>query len=129
MACSRLKADHPLPARDLYVSPLFRAASTFADRHYATWFILSAKHGLVEPSAILAPYELSLRAMPARERQVWGGRIAQSLMDRFPPNAVLLLHAGALYCDVFLPLIPHQHRCPLAHLSIGQQLEWYRRHS
>ena len=28
VACSRTKTDRPVPARDLYISPLFRAAGT-----------------------------------------------------------------------------------------------------
>ena len=32
VGCSRTKVDSTLPARQLYVSPLFRAASTYAER-------------------------------------------------------------------------------------------------
>jgi hypothetical protein len=48
VACSRRKADRSLPARELYVSPLFRAAFGYAERRYGPerWFILSARHGL-----------------------------------------------------------------------------------
>jgi len=34
VACSRTKADHDVPARELYVSPLFRAARQYAENHY-----------------------------------------------------------------------------------------------
>jgi hypothetical protein len=56
VACSRLKADRPAPARELYVSPLFRAARAYAERRHGPgrWFILSAHHGLVDPDTVLA---------------------------------------------------------------------------
>jgi hypothetical protein len=67
VACSRLKADRPLPARELYVSPLFRAARAYAERRYGSecWLILSAKHGLVDPETVLAPYDVTLRQLSA----------------------------------------------------------------
>ncbi|MGI9149443.1 MAG: DUF6884 domain-containing protein [Chloroflexota bacterium] len=49
VACSRAKADGPRPARQLYISPLFRAARACCERHYGRWLILSALHGLVDP--------------------------------------------------------------------------------
>jgi len=131
VACGRLKADRPLPARDLYTSPLFRAARAYAERRYGheCWLILSARHGLVHPDQILAPYQLSLRKLTAAEREAWGDRVAVELTDRFPPGTVLWFHAGALYRAAIAPVVAHRVRAPLAGLGIGQQLAWYRRHS
>jgi hypothetical protein len=127
VACSRTKTDRPVPARDLYVSPLFRAARAYAERHYDRWFIPSARDGLVDPSMVLAPYDLSLRQLNTRDREAWGDRIAVELTDRFPAGTVLWFHAGTLYRDAIAPVVPHQVRFPLAGLGIGQQLAWYRR--
>jgi len=131
VACSRLKAVRPMPARDLYISPLFRAARAYAERRYGPerWFILSARHGLVRPDQLLAPYDLSLRQLTPTERAAWGDRVAIELTDRFPAGTVLWFHAGALYRAAIIPVVVHQVRAPLADLGIGQQLAWYRRHS
>ena len=98
VACSRTKADQPAPARELYVSPLFRAARAYAEGHYGPgqWLILSARYGLVDPDQVLAPYDLSLRQLTAAQREAWGDRIAIELTDRFPAGTVLWFHAGAL---------------------------------
>jgi hypothetical protein len=32
VACVKTKADHPVPAKDLYVSPWFRMARAYAER-------------------------------------------------------------------------------------------------
>jgi hypothetical protein len=129
VACSRRKADRPVPARELYVSPLFRAARAYAERRYGPerWFILSARHGLVHPDQVLAPYDLRLRQLTAAEREAWGYRVAVELTDRFPAGTVLWFHAGALYRTAIADVVAHQVRAPLAGLDIGQQLGWYRR--
>jgi len=129
IACSRTKADRPSLARELYVSPLFRAAREYAENRYGQWLILSARYGLVEPDQVLAPYDLSLRQLTARQREAWGDRIAVELTDRFPAGTVLWFHAGALYRDAIAPVVAHQVRFPLASLGIGQQLAWYRQHA
>ena len=120
-----------MPARELYVSPLFRAARAYAEREYGPgrWLILSALHGLVDPDALLDPYDLSLRQLSAREREAWGNRVAVELTDRFPAGTVLWFHAGTLYRDAIARVVAHQVRFPLAGLGIGEQLAWYRRHA
>ena len=107
-----------MPARLLYVSPLFRAASTYAERHYGPgrWFILSARHGLVDPEGVLAPYDLSLRQLSPKQREAWGDRVAVELTDRFPAGTVLWFHAGALYREAIACVVAHQVRFPLAGL-------------
>jgi hypothetical protein len=131
VGCSRLKADRPLPARELYVSPLFRAARAYAERRYGPerWLILSAQHGLVDPETVLAPYDLTLRQLSAAEREAWGDWVAVELTDRFPAGTVLWFHASALYRMAIARAVAHQVRAPLAGLCIGQQLAWYRRHN
>jgi hypothetical protein len=131
LACSRTKADRPAPARELYVSPLFRAARAYAERCYGSgqWLILSAKYGLVEPDRVLAPYDLGLRQLTPLQRVAWGDRVATELTDRFPAGTVLWFHTGALYRDVIAPVVAHQVRFPMAGLGIGQQLAWYRQHA
>ena len=130
VACSRIKADQPAPARELYVSPLFRAARVYAEGRYGPdqWLILSARYGLVDPDQVLAPYDLSLRQLTAAQREAWGDRIAIELTDRFPAGTVLWFHAGDLYRQAIAPVVAHQVRFPLAGLRIGQQLAWYRQY-
>jgi hypothetical protein len=90
VACSKTKADGPRPAAELYTSPLFRKAAAYCRRHYDRWFILSALHGLVEPSTVLAPYDLTLTALTPTEREAWAdpGRCGPR-PPRPPPLQVL----------------------------------------
>src|ERR1051325_6902889 len=53
VACSKTKANQPLPASALYTSSLFRKAAAYCRHHYDCWFVLCACHGLVAPQTIL----------------------------------------------------------------------------
>src|SRR5260370_17474983 len=68
VACSKTKADQPTLARDLYVSPLFRAARTHAAQSYDPWLILSAHHGPVPPPTPLPPSAFPLTRLPPAPR-------------------------------------------------------------
>ena len=68
VACASSKQEHPAQAADSYVSDLFRKSHSYAERHAETWFVLSAKHGLIEPTTEIEPYEMTLNTMRAVER-------------------------------------------------------------
>ena len=67
VACSKTKLATPAPAKDLYTSPLFKAARAYCERTYDRWFILSALHGLVEPETVIEPYDVTLARMTAAD--------------------------------------------------------------
>jgi hypothetical protein len=49
-------------ARDLHVAQLFKKASAYAEQTCNRWYVLSAKHGLVNPGTVLEPYDVRLGA-------------------------------------------------------------------
>ena len=71
VACAATKAATHQPARLLYRSNLFRAASGYAARTYDHWFILSARHYLVHPDEDLDPYDQTLKTMRKDDREHW----------------------------------------------------------
>lgn len=77
VACAATKATSPQPARALYRSPLFAAASAYAERTYDHWFVLSAQHYLVHPDERLEPYDKTVARMVLADRLHWG-RIVES---------------------------------------------------
>lgn len=58
--CASQKLQRRAPARELYVSQLFRKASAYAELTCDRWYILSAKHGLLHTDEIIDPYNLRL---------------------------------------------------------------------
>ena len=131
VACAASKLDHPTPARDLYISTLFRASRAYAEaisKPNGAWFILSAKHGLLEPETVLAPYNQTLRDMSRSERERWGVGVAAALQARTDPTRdALVFLAGMMYRDqvaTTLARAGYQIVTPLQGLRIGEQVHW-----
>jgi hypothetical protein len=99
LSCTRHKKPYPCTARELYSeSENFRRHLPFAEKHYSRTFIASAKHGLVELTQLLAPYEFSLDDYTAEEREVWGQFIAARLRrEGVAQNQVVYVHATDKY--------------------------------
>jgi len=56
--CTDSKRDTPALARDLYdESRYFCRMRAWAEHRGNLWYILSAKHGLIAPTEIIAPYD------------------------------------------------------------------------
>lgn len=81
VACCKLKLDKPAPAKDLYISPLFKKIRARVERRADDWAILSAAHGIVLPDTVIEPYDVTLNNMVADERRAWARRVIASLRD------------------------------------------------
>ena len=130
IACSKTKLRHAAPARELYASQLFRLARAHAEREYEVWYVLSAEHGLVEPSRVLEPYDRTLGDLLVPERREWGRRIAEQLVARHGTEASYDCYAGARYRRNVIPELERRGAAhvvsPLAGMRIGAQLAWFR---
>lgn len=132
VSCVKSKLDHPAPARDLYVSPLFRGARHAAERSCDRWFILSALHGLVPPDRVLEPYEKALANASVAERRAWSERVLGELnatLGASMRGAVFEIHAGTAYeafgLSAGLRRSGATVELPLAGLRQGERLRWY----
>jgi hypothetical protein len=134
VSCSGPKLDHAAMAKDLYQSDLFKFARAYAERHYDRWFIVSGFYGLVNPDAVIHPYERDLRTRSIAERMAWGRGVRATLNAEILPSerevTTLYVHAGAVYRDAMdLESWRWNVRVPLEGLGIGQQLAWYKAES
>jgi len=130
LGCVKLKHERPLPARDLYRSPLWVRRRAYAEARGYPWLILSAKHGLVDPARRIAPYDLALSDLRAAARRRWGERVVGALVERFGSivDVVFEVHAGEAYRRAIEPgLLAGGARleAPLAGLPVRAQLAWY----
>lgn len=132
VGCVKEKASHPAPARDLYRSTLFRGRRMFVERSCDQWWILSAKHGLVDPSDTIAPYDVTLKGASRAERRRWSQAVLQSIKTRVRPSPgdIFEIHAGADYRDYGLTAGLKALHCrvdvPTAGMSMGGQLSFYK---
>lgn len=82
VGCVKSKKAVSAPAQDLYISALFQGRRRYVERTCDNWFILSAKHGLVEHDTILDSYDVSLQSLSAAERRRWSGQVLDALIVR-----------------------------------------------
>jgi hypothetical protein len=125
VGCASQKLRRPAPARELYVSQLFKKASAYAEATCDRWYILSAKHGLVHPDAVLEPYDLRLGTKQAGPIHNWADGVRQQLADELgdTPGVNLVILAGDQYQYVARPCAwPFE--IPMKGLGIGQQLSF-----
>ena len=130
VGCVKKKLEVPARAKDLYVSALFRKERAYAEESGAPWFVLSAEHGLVDPEAVLEPYDLRLSKTSRDYRRSWGTRVVDQLRSAAGPldGKTIELHAGAAYTDAIRELLSAEGATvvePLAGLPMGARLAWY----
>ncbi len=130
VSCVKEKRSDPAPARDLYISPLFRKSRAHAERDGRRWFILSAEHGLVAPDEWLAPYERYLPGTSPGYRTAWGEWVAARLELLVGPldRVTVEVHASEAYvAPIREPLARRGAtlETPLAGLPLGNRLSWY----
>jgi hypothetical protein len=70
--------------------------AAYAEASGRPWLIVSAKYGLVVPSARIAPYDVTLAEMPAGERAAWGENTADALQRHYGSVSGMTfeIHAG-----------------------------------
>jgi hypothetical protein len=131
VSCVAKKRVTPAPAKDLYESEWFRRARAYVEATGCPWFILSAKHGLVAPSEVIAPYEQTLNTMGLAERQEWAKRVRLQMDERLLDPDRIVVFAGQRYRKFLMPYLRHRAsivEVPLEGLRIGEQLSWLGRH-
>ena len=117
ISCTKSKAHHACPARELYrPSTFFRLAFAYAQEHAASTLILSAKHGVVRPEQIIAPYERTLVGTSRAERQRWADMVHRQLhaAPEYQTAKTILWLAGEDYRGELLPSGPGSSAPPKA---------------
>jgi len=88
-------ADAPDAAGRLFRSDGFAAARTHAVHSRLPWFVLSAKHGLLDPDDVVSPFATQIDDQPAAYRTAWGEWVVAQLADRVQLDGVVVeVHGG-----------------------------------
>lgn len=127
VSCVKCKLSRSAPARELYTSDWFRKVRALIEAQDASWFILSALHGLVHPNTVIEPYERTLNTMGVADRRAWSVNVLQQLEPLLKSRPRVVFFAGERYRE-FLerPLRDRgiKVEVPMKGLSIGHQLSW-----
>ena len=116
---------HAAAAKDLYDSALFKKSRAYAERGFDAWYVLSAKHGLVAPDAVLEPYNLTLNELGVAARRAWADRVLGQLRSHIAAGDSVTFLAGKRYREFLeepLRAMGVDVRVPLQGLRIGEQL-------
>jgi len=132
VGCVKMKQSAPSPAKDLYVSPLFRGQRQAVEGRCDRWFILSAKHRLLDPELTIEPYEEALHGTSRRHKQSWSAAVLAELQAELGDLDGLHfeIHAGQDYYAYGLAdgLVNAGATValPTKGLTLGQKLAYYR---
>lgn len=127
VSCVSKKLSHAAPARELYRSTWFVLARKLIEREGASWYIPSAKHGLVHPDSVIAPYDQSLNTMRVADQRDWAARLQLQRDELLPGAEQVTVFAGRRYREYLEDYLLHRFTSvtvPMRGLRIGQQLGW-----
>lgn len=97
ISCSKSKGRAQAPAAELYISPRFKLSQQFASRQKLNYFIISAKHGLLSPGAVVEPYDVNLASLSADDRIAWARDVLSRLLSLRPDVEQVIILADDLY--------------------------------
>lgn len=131
VSCTNSKKDGKSVPKELYMeSPLFKKARRYVEKEHDRWFILSAKHGILNPEGEpILPYDSTLRNQSKEEKKNWSQSIFQELKEKELLEETLIIHAGKDYYKHLLPILEDHdvdYRIPLEGLAYGERLAWYK---
>lgn len=123
-----------VPASELYTSPLFAGRRRYALNSGEPWAILSAEHGLIDPSTPIATYDTTIKSVPRVKNEIvdWHKQVAMTLEDHAGVWGSMLveIHAGLAYFDRLMDAISLTRaqvffKWPVMGMQIGEQLRYY----
>lgn len=79
IGCGKSKGSTALPACELYASPRFRSSRLLAEKIGSDYFILSGKHGLMEPNRVVDPYDVNISNESVSDRLKWADIVLREM--------------------------------------------------
>lgn len=132
VSCVKTKRDEPATPKNLYSSDYFEKMRSYAEQYHDDWWILSAKHGLLDPDGEpIEPYDETLTGARVEKKREWSEKVAKQLDDErlLTEETTFVLHAGKDYYEELLPLIEDSGvtiEIPTEGLYIGEKKAWYK---
>lgn len=134
VGCGKRKfaTEAGVPAHQLYIGNPFRMSYAHAKETADDVLILSALHGLVEPTHRLAPYDYTMTQMLMSEQREWGINVVRALKVAYPLTPLrIIFYAGGHYVrpvvDALQPELGYwDYIDPLQGLDLFQRLAWFK---
>lgn len=97
------------------------------ERQGWSWFILSAKHGLLDPERKTEPYDKTLETMTKTEQESWATAVMDTLESHLDGVCTIVVFAGTTYREHLVPDLRHRGikvHVPMEGMRQGQRLAW-----
>lgn len=130
VGCTKRKKSEACPAREMYQeSDLFQKVVKYVELHeFDSWYILSAKYGLVHPDLIIQPYDLTLKTFSGDELRMWNIKVINSFIEIIGHRPVYVeFLCGEKYRSGLVILCKKRNISysePLKGMGLGQQLSF-----
>ena len=132
VSCTKKKLAQPAIPQELYQpSAYFRKASSYAESNHDEWYILSAKHQVLEPNGSpIEPYDETLSGATVNRKRRWSQSVLKELEHKglIDSTITLVFHTGRDYHEELIPLLQDRvaHvEIPTEGLRFGETLAWY----
>jgi hypothetical protein len=128
----KTQTEEAAPPKKLYTSDYFDKMSSYAESNHDSWYILSAKHGLLEPDGEpIDPYNESVNEHDKSENREWAEWIKNELAEKgiLSEDVTLVIHAGKDYYEELIPLVEEEGvttEIPTKGKFIGETKKWYK---
>lgn len=134
VGCGKSKKDGYYPARELYDSNYFRLKRDYAERYCENYSILSAGHGVVEPTEMVGTYDVSVRDLEGEALHAYRNSVTSHLrFNDWNEYDEFLVLAGKAYLEPVEDLLRELAetypnltvRYPFEETAgIGEQMSW-----
>ena len=128
ISCTKKKLSQPEKAKNIYMpSAYFRKMRAFAEKFGDVWFILSAKHHLLNPEEIIEPYHNYLGSFNKVMLKKWADIVISELSTHVDKGDEVTLIAGKKYVEYIIIDLQHMDlkvKWPIEGMRIGEQMHW-----
>ncbi len=132
VGCTKSKREQAAQPADLYMaSAFFSKAREYVETNHDRWYVLSAKHRLLQPfGPSIEPYNETLTGARVARKREWAETVYDQLEETglLDDSNRLVFHAGRDYYTELLPLLedtPVDVETPTDGLQFGETLAWY----
>lgn len=123
ISCTSSKKDYECEAKELYSNSLaFRLEYEIASKIAEKVYILSAKHGLISPNTVLAPYNYTLINKPKSVKVKWSNTVLNQMKQEVSlENDEFIIFTGKDYYGYLLSSMKN-YWLPLKGIRQGERI-------
>jgi len=117
-ACSKRKLDYEAPASELYQGDMFKKSRRIAMKLGADFHVLSAKHGLIEGSKIIEPYDTIIQTKKDMDRL--RSNLNEKILEKLALYEKVIIIMGKKYREILEPFFKSNYYVLRSSTGLGE---------